>query len=321
MLPRVITANFRLKLVAVVLSLIAWTGVVYASNPPETRLVAVPVPQNSTLLPSRLVLVHAVPDIQVELTGVQTNLNDFRVSTLQLSVGWSGLTKGGVQQIPLRVTNTDAGVVLESSPHSVTVDVDTLTSVDLKVAVSYPETPPLGYVVQGDSVTPADVTVTAPSHEQAGLEATVAADLSNQKTNFSADLDVVIRDSHGRVVGDVGVFPATVQVSVTVGTTLATRSSAVVPAITGTVASGYELTGMEVTPASTVLQGPRDILNSLDSIDTDPIALGGLTQTTTVTVQLVAPAGVIETPDLVTVRLTIVALPGATANPSPLPSL
>ena len=62
-LPGWVTRNWRLKVGCAILAMITWVGVVYAGNPPETRAIAVHVPQDPSSIPAGFVLVRPVPDI------------------------------------------------------------------------------------------------------------------------------------------------------------------------------------------------------------------------------------------------------------------
>ena len=59
-IPGFIRRNWKLKVLCFFIAFVTWVGVVYAGNPPETKLVSVPVPQSSANLPPGYVLVHPV---------------------------------------------------------------------------------------------------------------------------------------------------------------------------------------------------------------------------------------------------------------------
>jgi hypothetical protein len=326
-LPGFLTRNLRLKAVAAVLATITWTGVVYASNPPDTRSVTIKVPQDSGAI-TPYVLVHTIPDLVVRVAGTREHLAAFDPSALIVSVNYRVLTQTGVQQVPVSVVNNDRDVVLDSPPTTVVADLDHLDSRTVPVTIVQ-NPPPPGYVVSSESVTPSTVSVIGPQHQLAGLEARVAVDLSNWKTNFQADEKVGLYDTTGQRLGNFGVTAAghpqgTVQVSITVTAVITSRASAVLPKVSGTVAPGHQLASVTVSSPTVVLSGPQDLLNTLDSVPTETISLSGLSGTLTFTVRILPPSGVTAAPGTVTVTLTVIALPPAssapTLSPSPSPS-
>lgn len=321
--PGFLTRNLRLKAVAAVLATITWTGVVYASNPPDTRSVTIKVPQDSGAI-TPYVLVHTIPDLVVRVAGTREHLAAFDPSALIVSVNYRVLTQTGVQQIPVSVVNNDRDVVLDSPPTTVVADLDHLDSRTVLVTI-VKNPPPQGYVVSSESVTPSTVSVIGPQHQLAGLEARVAVDLSNQKTNFQADEKVGLYDTTGQRLGNFGVTAAghpqgTVQVSITVTAVITSRASAVLPKVSGTVAPGHQLASVTVSSPTVVLSGPQDLLNTLDSVPTETISLSGLSGTLTFTVRILPPSGVTAAPGTATVTLTVIALPPASSAPTPSPS-
>jgi YbbR domain-containing protein len=320
--PAFATRNLRLKALAVALAAIMWTGVAYASNPPDTRTVTVKVPQAAGDV-APYTLVHPIPDMVIRVSGTRQHLTEFDSSDLIVTVNYRAIRQAGVQTIPVSVVNNDRDVILDTPPPGVTAAVDHLDSRTVGVTVDYNTLPPQGYVVISSSTTPSTVTVIGPQHELSAVEARVNVNLASQKTNFQADEPVTLVDSNGQPLGDFGVTVAghpqegpTVLVTIVVAASLTSRASAVLPRVSGAPPSGHYLGGESVSPATVVLDGPQDLLNTLDSVPTQAISLGGVTGTVSFTVKVLPPAGVTANPATVTVTVTVIAIPQPSASPS-----
>jgi YbbR domain-containing protein len=317
-LPGFITRNLRVKALAMGIALITWIGVVYASNPPESRTVAVHVPQDPASLPSNDVLAAAIPDIQVRISGTREHVTAFDPASLRVSVDYNRITTTGVQQVPVHVVNNDSTVSLDQVPTSVTADIDVRDSVDVPVTIVVDATPPTGYVVSQQSVTPSTVAVVGPHRELAGLSAQVHLNLVNQKTNLQGDYKVTLFDRFGRKLNNLEVPHDTVAIAITVSSVTTSRSSAVGTKVSGLPPNGRYLAAISATPQTVVLSGPQDLLNGLDSISTAVIPLNGLSVGDhTVSVKLQPPPGITVVPDTVSVTLTIAALATPTTTPAP----
>lgn len=324
-LPGFITRNWRLKLLSTGVAIVSWVGVVYAGNPPETKMVNVAVPQSSAVIPAQFVLVTPVPNVQVRIGGTKSSLNNFNTSSITLTVNWKSVTRAGQVNVPVTVTNSDPNVQLVDRPTSITADLDNLSSTSLQVNMDITAPPPAGYVVSSEAATPSSVVVAGAQHELPGLQARVKLDLSNRKTNVEADVPVLIYDAHDNQVTNLSsIDPNTVRVTITVSASQTSRASAVVPSTSGAVASGHQLVGIHVNPATVVLSGPQDLLNAADSVSTANISLNQLTGTTTVNVPVTPPAGVTASPGTVAVTIDVVTLatpaPSPTATPRPTPT-
>ena len=70
-IPGFIRRNWKLKVGCCVIAFFTWVGVVYAGNPPETKVVSLSVPQSTASIPPSYVLVHAVDPVQVRVGGDQ----------------------------------------------------------------------------------------------------------------------------------------------------------------------------------------------------------------------------------------------------------
>ena len=322
-MPLLVTRNLGLKVFATLLATMTWAGVVYASNPPDTRSVTVKVPQDSGQL-SPWVLVHSIPDLVLRVSGTREHLSSFDLNDLVVNVNYKAITHAGVQQLPVTVTNNDRDVIMDSAPSTITAEVDRLASATVPVTVVINPLPPQGYVVTSSGTDPSTVTVIGPQNQLSGLQAKVTVDLSNQKTNYQADKPVVLYDSTNQKVGNFGITvpgrpQGGVQVTITVAASLTSRASAVLPRVVGLVAPGHEVSATVQSPLTVVLDGPQDLLNTLDAIPTEVISVNGLTASTTVTVRIVSPPGVTATPSTVSVTITVVAVPGASPTPSSTP--
>ena len=257
----------------------------------------------------------------MRIGGSRRSLDAFKTSSLVVSAGWQAVTRAGTHTVRLSIATTDPSIELIDPPTSFRADIDSLQSVLVPVTIVVTASPPAGYEIAAEATAPDAVAIAGPHHELTGLQARVSVDLSNQKANFVADDQLVlIYDSRGNRLNDVGITPSRVRVSISIAANLTSRVAAVVPKVLGSVASGHQLVSVSVNPLTVVLSGPQDLLNALDSVSTSAISLGGITGTINVTVNITPPAGVTASPSTVVVTITITALPTPAPSPTPTPT-
>jgi YbbR domain-containing protein len=320
-IPGFISRNWKLKVGCFFIAFVTWVGVVYAGNPPETRLVTVPVPQSA--IPSQFVLVHPVQDVAVRIGGDESTLSSLDPTTaLTVTVRWSSVTHTGVYAIPITVVNNDPAIELIDPPTSVTIDVDAFESKSVGVTIVITNPPPVGYQSGVEQVSPSSVVIEGPARELVGIQARVTVDLSTQKANFQADLRVLAYSAKGVRWNDVGIDHTNVSVSIAITADVTQRLVAIIPRTEGTTSAGHYLAGITVSPLTIEVTGPQDLLNGLDSVTTSPVFLNGLFGTDTQSVTLVLPPGVTASTSKVTVTIEIgsVPTPPPTPTPSPTPS-
>jgi YbbR domain-containing protein len=95
---------------------------------------------------------------------------------------------------------------------------------------------------------------------------------------------------------------------------------AVFPRTEGSPSPGHYLTGIVVSPLTVVATGSRDLLNTLDSVSTQPIQLNGVFGSYTITVTLVAPPGITLSQSKVTVTIEMGSVPTPPPTPTPTPT-
>jgi YbbR domain-containing protein len=330
-MPGFVTRNWRLKLLAIVLAIVSWAGVVLATNPPGTRSVSIAVPQPPSLdvsLPAGYLLTQAIPNLAVDITGTENHLSSFSKSSLQVTVDYDAIRAVGAHvpaavRLPVRITNTDPNIDLDDPPTSIEAQVDSSGSASEPVEVVVSHAPPPGYQDSTMQATPATVTATGPEHELVGIVIkTLPIDLSNQRANFPAStIKVYPYSSQGRYLADVNLTPASVNVSITVVGVDTTRTSSVVLGdITGA-ADGTPV--FTYSPMTVMLTGSQDLINgaSLATVTTGGIDVAGQIGTVTYKVPIETPTGITANPSTVTVTVTVTPLPTPTpAVTSPSPS-
>jgi YbbR domain-containing protein len=332
-MPGFVTRNWRLKLLALVLAIFSWAGVVLATNPPGTRGVSISVPQPPSpgvSLPAGYLLTQAIPNLTVDITGTQDHLNSFTKNSLQLTVDYDVIKALGnhvpaTVRLPVKITNTDPNIVLDDPPTSIQAEVDSSGSASEPVQIEVSHAPPPGYETSATQATPVAVTATGREHELVGIQIkTQEIDLSNQRANFAATVAVYPYSSQGRLLSDVNLSPATVNVAITVVGLPTSRTSSVVLGDI-TYGSGVQVQVDTYSPMTVVLTGSQDLINgaSLATVTTGGINVAGQSGTVTYKVPIETPTGITAIPASVTVTITVTLLPTPTpvpTSPSPSPS-
>jgi YbbR domain-containing protein len=318
--PGFVRRNWKLKVLCSFIAFVTWVGVVYAGNPPETKLVSIAIPQSPVSLPAGYVLVHPVNDMPVRVGGSQNTLDALNPAVITANVDWAAVNRVGTYSIPMSIVNSDAQIELIDPPTSLQVDVDKFGSVSVAVQINITNVPPVGYVYGLQLASPSTVAVRGPEHELSGIQAKVAVNLSNQKANFEAQVPVYVYDARNQRISDLVAGPAQVNVSIAITAHVTTKTVAVAPKFAGSPPTGHYMVGIVYTPFTVVVTGPQDLLNSLANISTVPIPIGGIVGDYTQTVNLVAPAGVTLSVTKVTVTIDMSTLPAPPPTPTPAPT-
>jgi YbbR domain-containing protein len=293
-LRRIATADFPLKLTAVLIALIFWAVSILSA--PATEIVrefpgrvAVERPD---AVPAGYVLQGQLGDVSVRLKGTEAALANVVSSDLHARLNLPDIHNAEPQDVPVTAEVATAGVQVESvAPATVTVRIEPITSRDVAVQARFANSPPTGTFAGDPAITPSQVRVNGAASQVAriaALYATVA--FGDAVTDLVQSVQPRAVDASGATIDGLTVDPAVVQLTVPVLPTATTRTVPVVPALHGAVASGYWITRVTSDPTVVTVRGEGAALSAIDQVASGAIDVSGLAADKTFQVALVLPA-------------------------------
>ncbi|MDQ2689969.1 MAG: CdaR family protein [Chloroflexota bacterium] len=288
--------NWHLKLSAVLLATVLYTGLVFSGSLAEA---SVQVPIQPINQPDGSVVLSGAPGT-VDFTYraasdiPQSLLNDSFRATVDLS-GYDMERAPEPQVLSVEVVSLVDGVeVTTQEPENVTVEIDRFEEKSVPVEVDYGEVP--------EELEIGEPTLSVDTARVLGA-ATLVARVDRAVARVIIDesgIDVVRPsvtlepvDVDGQPVAGVEVDPEAVGVQIDVETVETEKTVPVRPDIEpGTPAPGFALESLLVEPAVVTLVGLPEDLQPIRVVTTEPLSITGLSATETFETQLVLPDGV-----------------------------
>ena len=319
--------NWKLKLLALVLSLGLFAAVAFQQNPIQTPYVGATVKYNG--LPEAFVLVGAPTKLQVQVVGLAADLHAMAPTSVFVDVDVSKLKKG--EQVLYgkpRVVADRVSPQLDTIPFNVTVDDRITVQVPVETRVSFAP----GWQPVPDKTRVTDpakpLAITGPARDLIGLRAYVTL-----PTPVTGSSDVPSLPINFERLGQNVTLPRDTIPVVTVGggrvavlhvESIKITQKIKVPVIetpTGNPAPGYRVTAITLDPLFIEVTGSADDLASLNSVTLAPISIEGFNATTTRQLRVVnLPANVTSAVATVAVTISITQNPAVQPSPSPRPS-
>jgi YbbR domain-containing protein len=286
--------NWALKLGAVALATILYTGLVFSGSFSEDTFQGVPVtalaqPQGTYLLSPQLGTV----DIRYRIaTGAPARVTPGSFAVTIDLAAYDMTQAPQVQALPIHVRAVSDGLeVLSYTPSTVSVAIDRLGEAQVRVAVDSGVVP-AGLEISTPQLSVDDVTVSGPQSFLRRVDralATVRIDPSG--IDCCGQVDLVPVDIDGQRVESVELNPSTVRVEIDVSTVETSRTVPIRPLLTGAPAAGFEVGTVTADPSVVTLRGAPDVLAAIAEVLTEPISLSGSNTTLRATGALVIPDG------------------------------
>lgn len=308
--------NWHLKLGAVFLATVLYTGLVYSGSFTEPTMAGVAVSavgqpdQPQTVLMSTLPVVDVRYRVARELASLVTP--DTFSATVDLS-GYDLDNPAQPQSLPISVAPLVEGVtVLGFEPRVATVRLDAFATKEIPVRVDRGTVPP-GLDVRTPQIEPRRVEVRGPATIIAQVDharARVRIDPSGIDVEDSFDLDPV--DVEGRIVsGPIELDPSTAAIRIDVMTVETNKTVAVRPDLQGTPAAGFGIGQVTVDPAVVTLRGDPDALRAITEVVTAELSTAGANDDLSFEASLILPEGTrpAEPEEEVTVAVSVAIEP------------
>ncbi len=335
-------SNWRLKLLALALTVGLLCAVAFSENPVAFR--TMPARVDYVGQADNVVLLEPATSVSVQVTGLADTVGALKTDNIEVRADVSKL-KPGVDttlNAPVRVLVPGVSATTGTVPlHIVT---DTMRAVNLPIEVRTPNQVS-GWKVDPDpkktfaqcqpnTSVPCQVSVRGPATLLNGLKSYVDVLQPINNNGFTIPSQTVHFERNGRPLDftktytqpQIGWDPATVSVQVTASSSSAQRVVAVNVPVTGRPSCGYSVTGLTITPGNGVvtISGPADLVTSRDSVGTDGVDVSNVTGSVARDLKVQLPdASVSIQPQVVHVTVTVARQFDCTAPtppPTPIPS-
>jgi YbbR domain-containing protein len=299
--------NWPLKLGAVLLATVLYSGLVLAQN---VRTWAGQVPVDGIRPPAGATLISELEPVTTVRYKAPLDVGVLGPTSFSATVDLSRVEAqagGPPVAVPIVLIALDSRIqIVDFQPREEQVQLDPVEDRVMPVSVEL-ATVPDGITTGPAQLDPETVTLSGASsrvNSVTRVVARVAIDAS--ALNVDRDVDLTAVDANQNQVPSIQIDPPSVHVRMAVAQTLANRTLPVVPQLTGVPAAGYQITSVTVDPLVVDVNGEAAVLAQLQGAPTAPVDITGRTTDLEAEVSLALPPGAsVSGSDKVRVMLTI----------------
>jgi YbbR domain-containing protein len=287
--------NWHLKLAAIGLAMVLYTGFVYSGSFSEQlfpghAIEAINQPDGAFPLTQSLGSV----DVQYRLlSGVSERVTDESFSVTIDLAEYDMDRAPQRQSLAVHVDSLQEGVeVLSFLPTSVPIALDRLAQRQVRVEVQTGDVPE-GLAIGTPRLSQDEVTASGPQSQLGRVDRAVA-----RVQIFESGIDVrqpqvtlVPVDIDGREVESVELQPGTITVEIDVRAVETSKTVPIRPLLTGAPADGFRISGITVEPSVVTIFGVPDALEEVAEVTSEPVAVGDASASLTSDLELVLPKG------------------------------
>lgn len=326
--------SWRLKLLAVGLSVLMLGAVAFSQNPPTFKTLTLSNFQYT--IPPTLIVINPPTRTTIRVIGPADTIQSLTANSFTATFDLTKASAGPAVKVNLVVKPLDPLVNVQNQSVPFALNIDLRKSVSLQVQVRYPRVTE-GWTVTKASAscpnTPCVVTFTGPasweadSSGQPNLKA-FADDNAPVQSGSTTVPNLPVSIEQGGTPIDPASFLKTVpnssldvtavQVQIDARTSTTRKQVVLIDATPSHGApTGYRVTNITIDPITVVISGPAQVLAKITTLTLPAVDLSGHTSNFTFRVTIPYPAGV--TGSVLTARITysIAANPNAQPSPSP----
>lgn len=292
----ILAVNLGSLALAVILAVAVWMNAIYQEDPDEVRSLPFTVAVTAENLDSGLVAQgYQGTDVQLTLRAPRSIWEQLTPEDVRLTLDLAGKTVGEYD-LALHLTVDRSPVRLETmDPSTIHVVLDRLLTRRMDVHAELSGNPAPGFQTGVPEILPESVDLAGPAALVDRVVSVVAPiNVEGLRNAIDQNVQLLALDTEGNTVTGVTVEPGTASVSLPVQQLGGYRDLVVKPDLSGSVQTGYRMTGLTVTPSVvTLYSDDPDVIRSLPGyVLTQPLDIGGATEDVTGSLALVLPEAV-----------------------------
>lgn len=279
-------------IVAILMSVIAWTYVVYNFDPNiDVKYREVPIEfTGEDALASRGYGISSASRETIDIVLNQKRIDTGKISeeSIIVTADVSDAVEGE-NGISLNIVTPDGTQLVETDARSVSVDVEKADSRNVDVVVAYRDAPDIGVEPLVTDLSTDTATIVGPVSEVGGVDRVVAyldySEVTDNTRNFTRMLEAV--DAEGNVLPHMVIYPEEVKFNATSGYT---KTVGLTVNVVDKSDDNYERT--YTAPETITIKGTNDAIDDIDSVSTVEINIGNIYEDTDFDLSYALPDGV-----------------------------
>ena len=275
--------NIDIKLFSLFLAIILWLYIAGGENPTENFI---DISLTQTNLSEDLAIKEFPTNASVGIKGPENIINNISPHQIIGIVNFSEISKEGLYKLKVEVVPPKKTQITRIIPSEIKVEVEKVLSKEVEVEYSLIGVPEKGYSLTDEpQLNPSKVRIIGAQSVLENLKQIICAiDISGIKEDLNKKIKVSAVDVNGNNVKELKIEPDVVEVLISLTRGYPEKQLEVKPKIVGKPAPGYYISEILSNPDEIKIFGNYSKISTIESLETIPIDVSGITKTLSVKV-------------------------------------
>ncbi len=276
--------NIDIKLLSLFLAIILWLYIASGENPIIENFFDVSLATNN--LREDLVVKEFPLNISVGIKGPKNVINSISPHQIIGVVDFSDINEAGIYKLKVEVIAPKRTEITRIIPSDVKVDLERVLTQIVEVEYSLIGIPEKEYSLADEpQLDPSKVKITGAQSILEKIKQIICTiDISGIKDDINKKIEVKALDANGDEIKGVKIEPNIVEASISLTRGYLEKILPVKPRIIGKPAPGYYISQILANPNEIRIFGNYSKISNIDSLETIPIDVNGITKTLSVKV-------------------------------------
>lgn len=288
-----ITNNSRSKMLSVVFAVIFWLFVMDQVNPEMSKwIVNIPVElkNEQMLLDDGLLIMDKTEKfVEVEIKGRRNDVMNVKAEDIHITANLLGYGKGNNSVALDKNINHDNVMISGISQQEIKLFIDQIIEVPKPVEIDIIGKIKSGFIKDSMTLLPEEVIVKGPETYVNGVSLIKGEiDVTELVDDITKEVPIYAVDNDGNTVSNVSLGEQYVDVALGIKKV---NSVNILPNLMGEPDSAYKITNVTLEPNEIVLKGSQSIIDTIETLSTNPVDVSEITETIELEVEMVIPEG------------------------------
>lgn len=276
--------NIDIKLLSLFLAIILWLYIASGENPIIENFFDASLNVNN--LGENLVVKEFPPTVSVGIKGPKDVINSISPHQIIGVVDFSDINEAGIYKLKVEVIAPKRTEITRIIPSDIKVDLERVLTQIVEVEYSLIGIPEKEYSLADEpQLDPSKVKITGAQSILEKIKQIICTiDISGIKDDINKKIEVKALDANGDEIKGVKIEPNIVEASISLTRGYPEKILPVKPRIIGKPAPGYYISQILANPNEIRIFGNYSKISNIDSLETIPIDVNGITKTLSVKV-------------------------------------